>query len=163
MMHDFLYQDYEFQDYPSAQPLPAMRTRRGAIQEQQWLTWQGHPIAEAIRTLETEYVKYPGVRGGLGTLQRLLFVAYGAHPLFGARATHRLAGMIRVAQGADEEFAAMTLAADTFAQYPFTLGLAAECADHAADCAQLVPKAIAITQAWRQRAQELRSHAASER
>jgi len=62
MMHDFLYQDYEFRDYPSAQPLPAMRTRRGAIQEQEWLTWQGHPIAEAIRTLETEYVKYPGVR-----------------------------------------------------------------------------------------------------
>jgi len=31
MMHHFLYQDYEFQDYPAEQPLPGLILRGQAV------------------------------------------------------------------------------------------------------------------------------------
>ena len=158
MMHHFLYQDYEFQDYPAVQPLPELRSRKASVQEQEWFTLQGHPIMEAIRTLEIEYQKYPKDANYLNPLRRLHIVAYGAHPLFGARATHRLAGYIRVSHYAEEEFNAVTLASDTFARYAFTLGEAADCADHAADCAQLAAKPADVISAWRDRAAQLREY-----
>lgn len=161
MMHYFLYQDYEFQDLPAEQPLPELRTRKASVQEQEWFTLQGHPILEAIRTLETEYQKYPKDLNFLNPLRRLQLVAYGAHPLLGARATHRLAGYIRVSHHAEEEFQAMTLASDTFARYAFTLGEAADCADHAADCAQLAAKPPEVIAAWRNHAAQLRQHLTS--
>jgi hypothetical protein len=158
MMHHFLYQDYEFQDYPAEQPLPELRTRKDAVQEQEWFTLQGHPIAEAIRTLEIEYQKYPLDRNYLNPLGRLMLVAYGAHPLFGASATHRLASCIRNSHQAESEFKAMTLASDTFAGYAFTLSEAALCAKHAADCAKLAGKPKPVVAAWRTRAKQLRAH-----
>lgn len=158
MMHYFLFQDYEFQDYPAAQPLPDLGTRKSDVQEQEWLTLQGHPIAESTRTLEIEYQKYPKDSNYLNPFRRLQIVAYGAHPLFGARATHRLAGMIRVSHHAETEFEAMTLTSDTFAQYPFTLGLAADCAAYAAECAQLADKPAEVVQAWRQQMLRLQAH-----
>lgn len=161
MMHTFLYQDYVFQDYPAVQPLPELRTRKASVQEQEWFTLQGHPIMEAIRTLEIEYQKYPRDSGYLNPLRRLQLVAYGAHPLFGARTTHRLAGYIRVSHHAETEFESMTLASDTFAGYAFTLGLAADCADHAAECAELAAKPAAVISAWRNRATQLREHLVS--
>ena len=76
-------------------------------------------------------------------------------------ATLRIAGFVRVTHGAEEEFNAMTLASDTFAQYAFTLGEAVDCADHAADCAELAAKPIEVIAAWRKRAAQLRQHLAS--
>ena len=162
MMHHFLYEDYEFQDYPAEQPLPELRTRKASVQEQEWLALQGHPIADTIRILEIEYMKYPMDRNHLNPLRRLHLAAYGAHPLFGARATHRLAGYIRVSHYAESEFEAMTLASDTFAQYAFALGLSAECADHAAECAELAAKPPEVIAGWRSRADQLRAHIKTE-
>ena len=162
IMHHFLYEDYEFQDYPAEQPLPELRTRKTSVQEQEWLALQGHPIADTIRILEIEYMKYPMDRNYLNPLRRLMLVAYGAHPLFGARATHRLTGYIRVSHYAEAEFEAMTLASDTFAQYAFALGLSAECADHAAECAELAAKPPEVNAGWRSRADQLRAHIKTE-
>ena len=92
-MHHFLYEDYEFQDYPAEQPLPELRTGKTSVQEQEWLALQGHPIADTIRILEIEYMKYPMDRNYLNPLRRLMLVAYGAHPLFGARATRKAHGV----------------------------------------------------------------------
>ena len=161
MMHTFHYQDYEFQDLPAEQPLPELRTRKAAVQEQEWLTLQAHPILEAIRIFEIEYQKYPRDLNYLNPLRRLQLVAYGAHPLLGARAMHRLAGYIRISHHAEEEFNAMTLASDTFARHAFTLSEAAECADLAAECAQLAGKPADVIAAWRDRAMALRAHGAA--
>ena len=158
MMHHFLYEDYEFQDYPAEQPLPELRTRKASVQEQEWLALQGHPIADTIRILEIEYQKYPLDPNYLNPLRRLMLVAYGAHPLFGARATHRLAGYIRISHRAEAEFEAMTLASHTFAGYAFTLSEAADCADHAADCAQLDGKPKQVVAAWTAQSKKLRAH-----
>jgi hypothetical protein len=97
-------------------------------------------------------------KGPMGALYQLFVVAYSAHPLFGAHATLRLKGFVRLTHGAEEEFNAMTLAADTFARHAFTLVEAAECADLAAECAQLAGKPAGIIQAWRDRAVTLRDH-----
>ena len=162
MMHHFLYEDYEFHDYPAEQPLPELRTRKAYVQEQEWLALQGHPIADTIRILEIEYVKYPMDRNYLNPLRRLHLVAYGAHPLLGARATNRLAGYIRASHYAEAEFNAMTLASDTFAQYAFTLDEATDCAGHAAECAELAAKPIEVIAAWHDRADQLRAYIKTE-
>jgi hypothetical protein len=96
----------------------------------------------------------------MGGLYQLLHVAYAAHPLHGAHATLRIASFIRLTHGPEYEFEAMTLASDTFARYAFTLGEAADCADHAAECAALTPKPLEVVQAWRDRAVQLRRHKA---
>jgi hypothetical protein len=49
----------------------------------------------------------------------------------------------------------MTLASDSFADYPFTWSLAIECADHAADCATLAGKPVDVIAAWRARSEQL--------
>ncbi|MFM7743345.1 MAG: hypothetical protein ACKO8X_07635, partial [Verrucomicrobiota bacterium] len=85
-------------------------------------------------------------------------VAYAAHPLYGAHATLRIKGIIRVTHGEEEEFNAMTLASDTFARHAFTLGEAAECADVAAECAQLAGKPADVIAAWRARAAQIHAH-----
>ena len=161
MPHDFSYQDYEFQDYPAGKPLPGCGSREQYVQENAWKALQAHPIAQTIRLFEITYEKYPREDNYLDPLRRLMLVAYGAHPLFGARATYRLAGYIRVSHYAEEEFNAMTLASDTFAQYAFTLAEAADCADHAAECAELAAKPVEVIAAWRERAAQLRQHLAS--
>jgi hypothetical protein len=158
MMNYFLYHEYEFQDLPKVQPLPDLRTRKAAVQEQEWLALQGHPILDTIQILESEYRKYPKNPDYMNPLRRLQMVAYGAHPLLGARAMHRLADYIRISHHANDEFEAMTLASDTFAGYAFAIGLAADCADHAAECAQLAAKPAEIIQAWRDRAAKLKTH-----
>jgi hypothetical protein len=91
-------------------------------------------------------------------LHQLLMVAYGAHPLFGAQATLRIAGIIRLTHEVEEEFKAMTLASDTFVRYGFTIAEAALCAKHAADCAKLAGKPKPVVVAWRTRAKQLRAH-----
>jgi hypothetical protein len=68
--------------------------------------------------------------------------------------------MIRLTHGEDEEFNAMTLASDTFARHAFTLGEAAECAEVAAECANLAGKPAAVIAAWRNRAEQIRAHIA---
>jgi hypothetical protein len=158
MHHDFFYQDYEFQDYPAEQPFPARSSREQYVQEYAWKALQAHPITEAIRLFEILYQKYPREAAYPDPLRRLMSVAYGAHPLFGAQETLRLAGYIRISHHAESEFEAMTLASDTFARYGFTVAEAALCAKHAADCAKLAGKPKKVVTAWRTRAKQLRAH-----
>jgi hypothetical protein len=158
MHHDFFYQDYEFQDYPAEQPLPGRSSREQYVQEYAWKALQAHPIAQTIRLFEITYEKYPREDNYLDPLRRLMLVAYGAHPLFGAQETLRLTGYIRISHHAESEFEAMTLASDTFARYGFTVAEAALCAKHAADCAKLAGKPKQVVTAWRTRAKQLRAH-----
>ena len=160
MMHTFNYQAYEFQDNPATQPLPDPRAAEAWIEEAQWKLAELHPIRGALRSLETVYMRYSFDKGPMGTLYQLFLVAYSAHPLYGAHATLRIKGMIRLTHGDEEEFNAMTLASDTFARQVFTLGEAAECADVAAECAQLASKPADVFAAWRSRASQLRVHLA---
>ncbi len=157
MHHDFLYQDYEFQDYPAEQPLPDRHSREQHVQEHGWKALQAHPIAQTIRLFEIAYQKYPGEVTCPDPLRRLMIIAYGAHPLFGAQETLRLAGLIRILTHAENEFEAMTLASDTFARHGFALPEAALCAKHAADCAKLAGKPKPVIAAWRGRAKQLRA------
>ena len=161
IMHTFNYEGYEFQDTPAALALPDLKAAKGYIEEAQWGLAQLHPIRGALQSLETVYMRYSLHKEPHGALYHLFLVAYSAHPLFGALATLRIAGFVRVTHGAEEEFNAMTLASDTFAQYAFTLGEAADCADHAAECAELAAKPPEVIQAWRNRATQLREHLAS--
>ena len=158
MHHDFFYQDYEFQDYPAEQPFPARSSREQHVQEYGWKALQAHPIAETIRLFEILYQKYPREAAYPDPLRRLMSVAYGAHPLFGAQETLRLAGYIRISHHAESEFEAMTLASDTFARYGFTVAEAALCAKHAADCAKLAGKPKQVVAAWSAQAKKLRAH-----
>jgi hypothetical protein len=158
MHHDFFYQDYEFQDYPAEQPLPDRHSREQHVQEHEWKALQVHPITQAIRRFEIAYQKYPREMNYLDPLRRLLIIAYGAHPLFGAQETLRLTGYIRISHHAENEFEAMTLASDTFARYGFTLKEAAHCAKLAAECAKLAGKPKPVIAAWRARAKQLRAH-----
>jgi hypothetical protein len=105
-------------------------------------------------------MRYCFDKGPMGALYQLFHVAYAAHPLFGAHATLRIKGFVRLTHGDEEEFKAMTLASDTFARHVFTLGEAAECADCAAECAQLAGKPADVFAAWRSRASQLRVHLA---
>lgn len=161
MMHTFNYQAYEFRDIPATQPLPDPKAAEAWIEEAQWNLAELHPIRGALRSLETVYIRYSFDKGPMGALYQLFLVAYSAHPLYGAHATLRIKGLIRLTHGDEEEFNAMTLASDTFARHVFTLGEAAECADVAADCAQLASKPIEVVQAWHERANQLRRHLAS--
>jgi hypothetical protein len=158
MHHDFFYQDYEFQDYPAEQPLPDHRSRGQHVQEHEWKALQAHPITKAIRLFEIAYQKYPREMNYLDPLRRLMILAYGAHPLFGAQETLRLTGYIRISHHAENEFEAMTLASDTFARYAFTISEAALSAKHAADCAKLAGKPKPVIAAWRARAGQLRAY-----
>ena len=158
MHHDFFYQDYEFQDYPAEQPLPERYSREHHVQEHEWKALQVHPITQTIRLFEIFYQKYPHEVIGPDPLRRLMIIAYGAHPLFGADETLRLAGLIRILTHAESEFEAMTLASDTFARYAFSLYGAALCAKHAADCAKLAGKPKPVIAAWRARAKQLRAY-----
>lgn len=158
MHHDFLYLDYEFQDYPAEQPLPERYSREHHVQEHGWKALQAHPITQTIRLFEIAYQKYPGEVTCPDPLRRLMIIAYGAHPLFGAQETLRLAGLIRILTHAENEFEAMTLASDTFARYGFTLKEAAHCAKLAAECAKLAGKPKEVIAAWRARAKALRAH-----
>ena len=158
MHHDFFYQDYEFQDYPAKQLLPERQSREQYVQEYAWKALQAHPITETIRLFEILYQKYPREGAYPDPLRRLMCVAYGAHPLFGAQETLRLTGYIRISHHAESEFEAMTLASDTFARYAFTVAEAALCAKHAADCAKLAGKPKQVVAAWRTRAKQLRAH-----
>jgi hypothetical protein len=115
-------------------------------------------MAQTIRLFEVTYEKYPREDNYLDPLHRLMHVAYGAHPLFGAQETLRLAGYIRISPRAEAEFEAMTLASDTFARYGFTVAEAALCADHAADCAKLAGKPKQVVAVWRAQAKKLRAH-----
>ncbi len=157
MHHDFLYQDYELQDDPAEQPLPDRHSREQHVQEHGWKALQAHPIAQTIRLFEIAYQKYPGEVTCPDPLRRLMIIAYGAHPLFGAQETLRLAGLIRILTHAENEFEAMTLASDTFARHGFALPEAALCAKHAADCAKLAGKPKPVIAAWRGRAKQLRA------
>ena len=161
MMHTFNYTEYEFRDAPAVIALPDLNAAKGYIEEAQWGLAQLHPIRGALQSLETVYMRYSLHKEPHGALYHLFLVAYSAHPLFGALATLRIAGFVRVTHGTEEEFNAMTLASDTFAQYAFTLGEAVDCADHAADCAQLANKPADVISAWRNRATQLREHLAS--
>ncbi|MEN9536501.1 MAG: hypothetical protein RLZZ178_498 [Verrucomicrobiota bacterium] len=158
MHHDFFYQDYEFQDYPAEQPLPDRHNREQYVQEHGWKALQVHPITQTIRLFEIVYQKYPREMNYLDPLRRLMNVAYGAHPLFGAQETLRLAGLIRILSHVESEFEAMTLASDTFARYAFTLPEATSCAKHAAECAKLAGKPKPVIAAWRARAKQLRAY-----
>ena len=161
MMHTFNYTAYEFRDAPAVIALPDLKAAKGYIEEAQWGLAQLHPIRGALQSLETVYMRYSLHKEPHGALYHLFLVAYSAHPLFGALATLRIAGFVRVTHGAEEEFHAMTLASDTFAQYAFTLGEAVDCADHAAECAQLAGKPADVISDWRNRATQLREHLAS--
>jgi hypothetical protein len=158
MMHAFNYLEYEFRDAPAAIALPDLKAAKGYIEEAQWELAQLHPIRGALQSLETVYMRYSLHKEPYGALHHLFLVAYSAHPLFGAHATLRIARFVRLTHGAEEEFNAMTLASDTFARYAFTLGEAADCADHAADCAKLAGKPKKVVTAWRTRAKQLRAH-----
>jgi hypothetical protein len=158
MHHDFSYQDYEFQDYPAEQPLPERYSREHHVLEYEWKALQVHPITQTVRLFEIFYQKYPREVAGPDPLSRLMIIAYGVHPLFGADETLRLAGLIRILTHAESEFEAMTLASDTFARYAFSLYGAALCAKHAADCAKLAGKPKPVIAAWRARAKQLRAH-----
>ena len=158
MHHDFFYQDYEFQDYPAEQPLPDHRSLEQHVQEHAWRALQVHPITKAIRLFEIAYQKYPREVNYLDPLRRLMIIAYGAHPLFGAQETLRLTGYIRISHHAENEFEAMTLASDTFARYAFTLREAILGAKHAADCAKLAGKPKPVIAAWRARAKQLQAY-----
>ncbi len=155
MHHDFRYHDYEFSQYPTERPLPVLSPAQAAAQERAWLAMQAHPIKDTISYLQVMYERYPFSRDLPDHLELLQRVAYGAHPLFGAFATRRIARLIRISHQPIGEFWAMTLASDSFADYPFTWSLAIECADHAADCAALAGKPIDVTAAWRTRSEQL--------
>ncbi len=161
MMHAFDYSEYEFRDTPAAQTLPDLKAAEAWIGEAEWNLVRLHPIQGALRSLETVYMRYSLDKGPYGALHHLFLVAYSAHPLFGAHATLRIKGIIRLTHGAEVEFNAMTLASDTFARHAFTLGEAAECADCAAECAQLASKPAGVVQSWRSRAAQLRLHLAT--
>jgi hypothetical protein len=158
MTHTFNYSEYEFRETPATQPLPDPKAAEAWIGEAEWNLARLNPIQGALRTLETVYMRYSLDKGPYGALHHLFLVAYSAHPLFGAHATLRIKGIVRLTHGAEEEFNAMTLASDTFARHAFTLGEAAECADYAAECAQLASKPLEVIQAWRERAAQLRGH-----
>jgi hypothetical protein len=158
MHHDFRYLDYEFQEYPAEQPLPERHTREQHVLECAWKALQAHPIMETIRLFEIIYQKFPDEVCYPEPLRRLMNVAYRAHPLLGAQETLRLAGLIRILNHAENEFEAMTLASDTFACYGFTLSDAAECAEHAAECAALAGLPEPVITAWRARAEQLSAH-----
>jgi hypothetical protein len=158
MHHDFFYQDYEYQDYPAEQPLPERSSREQYVQESAWKALQAHPIAQTIRLFEILYLKYPREAAYPDPLRRLMLVAYGAHPLFGAQETLRLTGYIRISHHAESEFEAMTLASDTFARYGFTVAEAALCAKHAAECAKLAGKPKQVIAAWSAQSKKLRAH-----
>jgi len=158
MHHDFFYQDYEFQDYPAEQLLPERQSREQYVQEYAWKALQAHPIAETIRLFEILYQKYPREGAYPDPLRRLMCVAYGAHPLFGAQETLRLTGYIRISHHAESEFEAMTLASHTFARYGFTVAEAALCAKHAAECAKLAGKPKQVIAAWSAQSEKLRAH-----
>ena len=160
MMHTFNYEEYKFQDSPATLPLPDFKATEAWIEEAEWNLLHLHPIRSALRSLETAYMRYSFDMGPMGALYQLLLVAYSAHPLYGAHATLRIKGMIRLTHGEDEEFNAMTLASDTYARHAFTLGEAAECADVAAECAQLASKPADVIAAWQDRAEEIRAHVA---
>jgi hypothetical protein len=162
MMHTFDYSAYEFRDTPAAQVLPDLKVTQAYLEEAEWNLARFHPIQGALRSLETVYMRYSLDKGPYGALHHLFLVAYSAHPLFGAHATLRIKGIVRLTHGAEEEFNAMTLASDTFAQYAFTLGEATDCADHAAECAKLAAKPPKVIQAWRNRADQLRAHIKTE-
>ena len=117
MIHTFNYLEYEFRDTPAAQALPDLKANQAYLEEAEWKLAELHPIRGALRSLETVYMRYSFDKGPMGPLHHLLLVAYSAHPLFGAHATLRIVGIIRLTHGAEEEFNAMTLAADTFARY----------------------------------------------
>lgn len=158
MHHDFHYCDYEFRAYPTERPLPVLSLAQAEAQERAWLAMQAHPIKETIQQLQVEYERYPLSRDLPDNLELLHRVAYGAHPLFGAWATRRVARLIRISHKPAAEFWAMTLASDTFADYPFTWGLAVECAEHAADCAKLAREPREVVAAWRARSKQLYAH-----
>ena len=161
MMHTFNYHAYEFKDTPAELPLPDRKAAEARIGEAEWDLAELHPIRGALRSLETIYIRHSFDKGPMGGLYQLFYVAYAAHPLYGAHATLRIKGIIRVTHGEEEEFNAMTLASDTFARYAFTLGEAAECAEVAAECAQLAGKPADVIAAWRARAAQIRAHAES--
>ncbi len=158
MMHYFSYQDYEHRDYPAEQLPPDWASREQHVEKHQWLALQAHPIKETIRVFETEYQKYPNAAQYLDPLRRLMLVAYGAHPLFGAHAALRLTGFIRLSHHHEREFEATALASDTFARYGFAVEEAILCAQHAAECAELAGKPASIINAWRNRAEQLHAH-----
>jgi hypothetical protein len=158
MMHTFNYREYEPQEYPSADPLPALTGPKAVAQEREWLTMQAHPIKETIDFFQVSFEKYPARYSLPDPLEHLFLVAYGAHPLFGAWAARRASCLIRLSHGACHEFDVLTLASDTFARYAFTLGEAAECADLAAECAQLAGKPADVIAAWRARAAQIHAH-----
>ena len=159
LMHTFNYHAYEFRDTPAAHPLPDPKAAEAWIEEAQWKLAELHPIRGALRSMETIYMRYSFDKGPMGGLYQLFHVAYAAHPLYGAYATLRIKGIIRVTHGEEEEFNAMTLASDTFARHVFTLGEAAECADVAAECAEAAGKPAEVIAAWRARAEQIRAHA----
>lgn len=159
MMHTFHYRDYEPREYPSVDPLPALTGRKAVAQEREWLTMQAHPIKETIESFQVGYEKYPFSRTLPDPLEQLFLVAYGAHPLFGAWAARRATRLMRQTHGALHEFEAMTLASDTFARYAFTLGLAYDCAERAADSAEAAGKPADVIAAWRARATRIHAHA----
>jgi hypothetical protein len=128
------------------------------VQEHAWKALQVHPITKAIRLFEIAYQKYPREMNYLDPLRRLMIIAYGAHPLFGAQETLRLTGYIRISHHAENEFEAMTLASDIFARYAFTLREAILGAKHAADCAKLAGKPKPVIAAWRARAKQLQAY-----
>jgi len=158
MMHTFNYREYEPQDYPSTDPLPALTGRKAVEQERAWLTMQAHPIKEAINLFQVSYERYPTIYSLPDPLEHLFLVAYGAHPLFGAWAARRASRLIRFSHGAQHEFYALTLASDTFARYPFTLTLAFDCAVRVMECAEVAGKPAEVIAAWRARAEQIRAH-----
>ena len=160
MMHTFNYHAYEFRDTPAAHRLPDPKAAEAWIEEAQWKLAELHPIRGALQSLETIYMRYSFDKGPMGGLYQLLNVAYSAHPLYGAHATLRIKGIVRLTHWAEVEFNAMTLASDTFARHVFTLGEAAECADVAAECAEAAGKPAEVIAAWRARAEQIRAHVA---
>jgi len=159
MMHTFNYREYEPQDYPSTDRLPALTGRKAVEQERAWLTMQAHPIKETINFFQVFYEKYWTRYSLPDPLEHLFLVAYGAHPLFGAWAARRSSCLMRLSHGAQHEFYALTLASDTFARYPFTLTLAFDCAVRVMECAEVAGKPADVIAAWRARAEQIRAHA----
>jgi len=92
-------------------------------------------------------------------LEHLFFVAYGAHPFFGAWAARRASRLMRLSHGAQHEFDALTLASDTFARYPFTLTLAYDYAWRVVDSAEAAGKPADVIAAWRARAAQIHAYA----
>jgi len=158
MMHTFNYREYEPQEYPSDDPLPALTGPKAVAQEREWLTMQAHPIKETIDFFQVSFEKYPTRYSLPDPLEHLFLVAYGAHPLFGAWAARRASCLIRLSHGPQHEFDALTLASDTFARYPFTLTLAYDCAWRVVDSAEAAGKPDDVIAAWRARAAQIHAH-----